>query len=81
MSISCLQQSARFDAGNRVVFDNEGSFIFNKATGKQTSMRRDKGVYKFDMWLKKQKDQCMNSGIQSVCNGTSVFARLDVDML
>ena len=42
-------------AGNRVIFDdpnNVGSFIENKATGKQTPLRQHNGVYYLDAWVK-----------------------------
>ncbi len=39
------------DAGNRVVFDDTGSYIHNKASGKNTTVHRRNGVYVFDLWV------------------------------
>ena len=33
------------EAGNTVVFDEEGSYILNKKSGKKTWMRKERGVY------------------------------------
>ena len=38
-------------AGHRVVFDEDGSFIQNKATGEINMMREDNGNYMLDMWI------------------------------
>ena len=35
--------------GNTVVFDDEGSYILNKATGEQTALRQENGVYLLDV--------------------------------
>ncbi len=43
------------EAGNRVVYDEDGSFIQNKKTGKVTKMNKKKGVYVFNLWVKKEK--------------------------
>ena len=51
------------DAGNRVIFDNEGSYIESKKTGKKTVMRRENGVYKFDLWMQQNQS---NNGVNSV---------------
>ena len=37
-------------AGNRVVFDEDGSFILNKKTGLYTSIEERNGTYAFDLW-------------------------------
>ena len=39
-------------AGNRVVFDEEGSFIEDKVTGEKLWLREDKGMYMLKMWIK-----------------------------
>ena len=44
-------------AGNRVVFDDEdpeGSYILNKASGKRTQLRLEKGNYVFDLYVRKE---------------------------
>ena len=63
------------DAGNRVVFDNVGSYIESKATGKRTAMRRENGVYKFDMWIQKGKFE------DNVDNVETDFTRLEDDLM
>ncbi len=37
------------DAGNRVVFDGDGSYIVNKASGKRTALVNKEGTYVFTM--------------------------------
>ena len=39
------------DYGNSVVFDNESSYIYNKATGEGTPIYRENGVYKMNLWI------------------------------
>ena len=38
-------------AGNRVVFDEDGSYVVNKATGETTWMREERGIFKIDVWV------------------------------
>ena len=38
-------------AGHRVIFDDEGSFILNKRTGEINSLREEDGNYMLDMWV------------------------------
>ena len=38
-------------AGNRVVFDEEGSYILNKITGEVNLLREGEGNYMLDMWV------------------------------
>ena len=40
--------------GNRVVFDPNGSYIEHKH-GHKTSLREEKGVYVFDVWVPEPK--------------------------
>ena len=51
------------DAGNRVIFDNDGSYFESKKTGKNTVMRRESGVYNFDLWMQQNQS---NNGVNSV---------------
>ena len=51
------------DAGNKVVFDNNGSYIESKQSGMRTAMRRENGVYKFDMWVKRNES---GNGVKSI---------------
>ena len=40
------------EAGNRVVFDVQGSYILNKGSGKITPIENRNGSYEFDLWVK-----------------------------
>ena len=40
--------------GNRVVFDDDGSYVENKTTGQRTWMTQDGGMYTLKMWVSKQ---------------------------
>jgi hypothetical protein len=42
-------------AGNKVVFDEDGSYILNKKTGKTIKVRMDNGNFEFDLWVSKAK--------------------------
>ena len=37
--------------GNRVVFDEEGSYIMHKATGQTMELKERDGVFVLDAWL------------------------------
>ena len=37
--------------GNRVVFDDNGSYVENKESGARTRLREEGGVYAFDVWM------------------------------
>ena len=41
-------------SGNRVVFDNEGSYIENKTTGEVTRLQDDGGMYELTVWVKRK---------------------------
>ena len=49
-------------AGNRVVFDEEESYIENKATGVRTDIEDRNGVYMFDLWIPRGKSQNSQGG-------------------
>ena len=38
--------------GNRVVFDDEGSYVENKRTGEKMVIGEDDGDYVLDVWVK-----------------------------
>ena len=38
-------------AGHMVIFDDEGSYIYNKATGEVNMLREDDGNYMLDVWV------------------------------
>jgi hypothetical protein len=42
-------------AGNRVVFDDDGSYVENKTSGKKTKVYESEGTYAFDIYLKRPK--------------------------
>ena len=49
-----LGAARRFcEAGNRVVFDEDGSYILNKATRKITKIHKVKGRYVLKVWVPK----------------------------
>ena len=39
------------DAGHLVIFDNEGSYIFNKHPGVINQLREESGSYMLDLWI------------------------------
>ena len=39
------------EAGHVVVFDEDGSFIYNKTTGEFNQLREESGNYMFDVWV------------------------------
>ena len=41
------------EGGNRVIFDQEGSYIENKATGKRTKMEQGPNGYTVSIWVPK----------------------------
>jgi hypothetical protein len=43
------------EAGSKVVFDKDGSYIQNKKTGKKINIRNDGGAFEFDIWVPKAK--------------------------
>ena len=48
-------------AGNRIVFDDEGSYIYNKPTGRYTTVHERGGEFVFDLWVPKAKEK-MSTG-------------------
>ena len=40
------------NAGNKVIFDNEGSYIEDKITGEKIWLREEGGMYMLRMWVK-----------------------------
>ena len=43
------------NAGNRIILDEGGSFIEDKATGRESKIWKDRGEFKFDRWVPKAK--------------------------
>jgi hypothetical protein len=65
------------EAGNRVVFDDDGdgSYIENKTSKQRVKIEKVKGVYLLNMWVKKNESQGVNS-VSEFANSSSSFARL-----
>ena len=49
-----LSVSKLTKTGNRVLFDYNGSYVENKATGQKTWMNEDGGMYTLKMWVSRQ---------------------------
>mgnify|MGYP000211335328 CR=1 FL=1 len=67
------------EAGNRVVFDDEGdgSYIESKRTGKKTKIDKVKGVYLLRLWVSKERQvNSVGEDVKQYANSNSVFARL-----
>ena len=47
-----LSVSKVVKAGNKVVFDEEGSFIEDKKTGERMWMKEEAGMYMLKMWVR-----------------------------
>ena len=45
------------EAGNQVIFDDGGSYIINKATGKKTGLEENNGIYVMKVQVPKATDQ------------------------
>ena len=56
--------------GNRVVFDDDWSYVENKKTGRKMGLRAKDGVYVYDMWVKKP--------VQKEVSAVSVKNRFEV---
>ena len=65
--------------GNRVVFDDEGSYVENKVTGKRTEVVKEGGTYAVVMWVKSEGEKTRGSkGVNGVEKG---FSRQDIRVL
>ena len=51
-----LSVSKSVDAGNRVVFDRDWSFIEDRQTGERTTLTRQGGLYVLEAWVKPKPD-------------------------
>ena len=49
--LASVSKMAEF--GNKIVFDEDGSYIENKTTKLRTPLRKERGVYVFDLWIPK----------------------------
>ena len=52
-----LSVSKIVKAGNRVVFDDSGSYIEHKLTGEVSYMTEQRGLYKLKMWVPKDQSR------------------------
>ena len=68
---------AMLQAGNRVIFDDKGSFIENKATGIRTNIEDRNGVFMFDIWVPRDSGQQGSSQPQNGYNGKYFQALVD----
>ena len=59
--------------GNRVVFDEEGSYIENKSTKAQIPMRKVGGLFEFDLWLPRAKDDHIKTQVKPSSNMFAVL--------
>ena len=50
-----LSVSKVVKAGNRVVFDQSGSYIEHKISGEVTPLIEQRGLYKLKMWVPKDQ--------------------------
>ena len=50
-----LSVSKIVKVGNRVVFDDTGSYIEHKMTGEVTPLIEQRGLYKLKMWVPKNQ--------------------------
>ena len=50
-----LSVSKVVKAGNRVVFDDSGSYIEHKVTGEVTPLFEQRGLYKLKIWVPKEQ--------------------------
>ena len=47
------------EAGNRVVFDNEGSYVANKHTGEKAMLVKERGSYVLSLWVEREPRQIL----------------------
>ena len=52
MSVSAIARN-----GNRVVFDDDGSYIEDKASGEKTWMHKVDGMYVLKLWVSKKSSK------------------------
>ena len=52
-------------AGHMVIFDEDGSYIYNNTSGEISMLREDDGTYMFDVWIP-PKDMRPNEVMKSV---------------
>ena len=60
---------AMMRAGNRVVLDSDGSYVYNKATGVTTKIEDRDGSFQFDIWVPRAsagdgEQTCQTTGYQ-----------------
>ena len=63
-------------AGNGVWFDGDDSYIIHKKTGRKTWLRKEQGVFVFDMWV----DDRVTTNEQPVTAG-NIFSVTDDELV
>ena len=48
-----LSVSKATAAGNRVIFDDDGSYIENKVSGERTWLKKQNGMYMLKLWVER----------------------------
>ena len=67
--------SKAIEAGNKVVFDAEGSYILHKKSGKKIHVTHDNGKFEFDIWVPKAKSEQQTVNRKTTQNTTTVNNR------
>jgi hypothetical protein len=69
-------------AGNRIVLDDEGSYIEDKATGRKIKIRTEQGEFEFEIWVPKAKDANLpvKKDKKTKSNGNRFQALADMDV-
>ena len=66
-------------AGNRVVFDPEGSFVENKTTGCKTKIHEDDGTYSMVVWAQARKGYTTANRFQALAVAENIPELFDSD--
>ena len=72
------------ECGNKVVFDNEGSYVLNKQTRSNTPIELRKGAYVIDMWVNKGEGGDRNDMEVDACGNSDSswdFTRLGAEAI
>ena len=72
MNKALLSVKKMVAAGNRVVFDPEGSYIDDRQSGERMWMTEEDGMYMLTMWVKRENRALFRGRAQS---GSSPGAR------
>ena len=50
------------EAGHMVIFDDQVSYLYNKSTGEINYLRRESGIYMFDVWTRRMRRGILAGG-------------------